>query len=287
MSSDRQPIYYVNGEYVPANKAVVSVRDLGILRGFGCFDYFRTYNGQPMTIQKNISRLRNSCSTIQLDLPWTDDQLRDIITETLRRNQGTSPIGEYDVRIVVSGGVSASNIIPEGKPTLVVMVGALKPVNPGPYVNGAKIITVDMARLFPKAKTTNYVSAIMAQKLAAQQGAIEAVYLHNNHVQEGTTSNIFAFFGNTLVTPSGDILPGITRELILQLAKTKFVVEVRPIHRSELLQADEVFVSAANKRVIPIVTVDDRTIANGKPGPNTRVIMQLFDAECKVQSPKL
>lgn len=275
-----EAVYYVNGRFVPVNEAFVSVRDLGILRGYGCFDYFRTYNGVPVTLTRNIQRLRNSCTIIGLELPWSDSELASIINQTLERNRSPSNT-EYDVRVVATGGTSSSNIIPDGKPTLVVMVQPLKPLPTELVSRGCKVITVELPRLFPNAKTTNYIPAIIAQKRALKENALEAIYLLNNNVQEGTTSNVFMFFGNTLVTtPQQDILPGITRDIVIQLAKKNFSIEVRSVSKQEFLKADEVFLTAANKRIVPVVKVDDTTIGQGIPGRNTRVLMNLFDEFC-------
>jgi len=99
------PIYYVNGEFVPASKATLSITDLGILRAYACFDYFRTFGGVPQTLKLNILRLRKSCSQILLDFPWTDEEISAILMETLRRNQKT-PTEDWGLRIVVTGGKS-------------------------------------------------------------------------------------------------------------------------------------------------------------------------------------
>jgi len=269
-------ITYVNGEYVPAEQATIHVRDLSVLRGYGTFDFLRTYDGKPITLEKNIARLRRSCEIIALELPWSDEQLSAIVLETLRRNEENSD--EFSIRIVVTGGISTSNILPDGEPSLVVMVEPLHPYPDAWYENGVKVITTDEQRIYPGAKSTNYIPAIVAQKRAKAVGGIEALYRTlEGHVTEGTTSNLFAFYGNTLVTPEDDILLGITRAAILEIAPRHYNVELRPLTYGELLKADEVFITAANKKVLPVVTVDDTTIGNGTPGEGTRHIMALFE----------
>src|SRR5262245_3988886 len=110
-------IFYINGNYVPEDQAMLPVRDLSILRGYGAFDYLRTYDGQPYRLEANIARLRKSCEILELSFPWTDAQLSEIVHETLRRNAGTSsaarsdstPPKEFSIRLVVTGGISSSN----------------------------------------------------------------------------------------------------------------------------------------------------------------------------------
>jgi len=272
-------IYYVNGQFSEADKSSVNVRDLAILRVYGCFDYLRTYNGKPFHLLRNVQRLRNSCKIIELDFPWTDQELSDIILQTLDRNRDNG-FPEKGIRVVVSGGVSSNNIIPDGKPTLAVMIEAPSNAPENLYFDGAKVVTIVMGRLFPTAKTINYIPAIIAQKKSKKAGGIEAIYVNEGYVQEGTTSNIFAFFGDKLVTPSGEILLGLTRAAVIEVAKGKFEVEICPLRYEQLLKADEVFITSANRRVLPVVDVDGKSIGNGKPGKNTKVLMKMFDEVC-------
>jgi branched-chain amino acid aminotransferase len=281
-------IFYINGKYLPEDQAMLPVRDLSILRGYGAFDYLRTYGGQPYRLEANLARLRKSCEILELPLVWSDAELTEIIQETLRRNAGTAsaarsdstPPEEFSIRLVVTGGISSSNIIPDGEASLIVMVQAAKDFPAENYENGIKVISVELHRLFPDAKSTLYTPAILAQKRAREQGAIEALYTDGNgNVLEATTSNLFAFFGNTLVTPPLDehnILAGVTRLTILELAQEHFKVEIRPLSYEELLKADEAFLTSANKEVMPVVQVDEHRIGDGKPGEGSRQLLSLF-----------
>jgi len=163
----------------------------------------------------------------------------------------------------------------------------VEPLSPYPaewYETGVKVITTDEQRLYPAAKSIAYLPAVVAQQRARAVGGIEALYrTPDGYITEGTTSNVFALFGNTLVTPEADILPGITREAILEVARPQYTVEIRPLREGELLSADEVFITAANKRVLPVVQVDDTVIGDGTPGEGTRHIMALFDELTKMR----
>src|SRR5690606_33177406 len=121
--------------------------------------------------------------------------------------------------------------------------------------------TIRESRYLPLAKSINYISAIRALKEARAQDAVEAIYVNDNtHALEGTTTNLFAFIGDKVVTPDEEILPGITRGVVLDIVKDLFPLEIREIHLEELYNADEVFITASNKQVMPIVQVDDVTI---------------------------
>lgn len=273
-------IFYVNGEYLPESAAQLNVRDLAILRGYGVFDYLRTYGGQPFRLDKNIERLCRSCELIELALPCSPAEIEAIVLETLRRNIGSA--AEFSIRLVVTGGVSSNNINPDGASSLIVIV---QPVNDYPaenFTQGVKVITVENQRLVPAAKTIMYTPAILAQKKAKAAGAIEALYHDaNGNILEATTSNFFVFFGNTLVTPpieNEEILAGVTRMTVLELAREHFQVEIRPLAYAELQRADEAFLSSANKQVMPVVQVDDLMIGTGQPGEGTQQLMALFQA---------
>lgn len=270
------PVFYINGEFVDSNDAVIHVTDLAVIRGYGAFDYLRTYGGKPFRLMANLQRLRRSCEQIYLDCPWSDQELHDIVLETVRRNA----FPEASIRILITGGTSPDNLIPNGSPSLLVMVTPLRPQPAHWYTDGVKVITVQMDRIIPGAKSINYIPAIMALKHAREAKAIEALYVnYKGHVLEGTTTNLFAFFGDTLVTPGETILPGITRNVVLELAAGDFETAVRSIPQAELYTADELFITASNKQIVPVVQVDEQTIAGGKVGERTRRIMALFRAE--------
>ena len=267
-------IFYVDGEYVPEEQAVLPIGDLAILRGYGVFDFMRTYGGRPFHLRDHIERLERSAQIVGLTLPAPVEQIEQIVLKTLRKNSA----GEYDIRIVVTGGPSEDSITPAGKPRLIVMVSELSPIPAEWYEKGVKIATVSMERRMPWAKSLNYVAAVMALREAARKSAAEAVYTDKDgNLREGTTSNIFAFVHGKLVTPCAEsVLPGITRQVVLSLAENEFEIEIRKIHRRELETAEGVFLSSSVKEVLPVVMADDATVGDGKPCERTRLIMEKF-----------
>jgi len=149
---------------------------------------------------------------------------------------------------------------------------------------GVKIISVDMNRVFITAKTTNYITALMARNIAQKANAFEALYVNQGMISECTTSNIFAFYKDKLCTPDTNILLGITRHLILDIAKEKFEVEIGPLSFEKLLMADEVFITSAGKVVLPVVQIDDHKVGNGKPGPRAQIINEMLLKRYKSKS---
>ena len=263
-------IYYVDGEFVASEKAVIPVDDLAILRGIGVFDLLRTYNGRPYFLDAHIDRLESSANKIGLSLPWSHAEIAKVVERTLAKND----IPEANIRVVVTGGSSTDFMTPSGSPRLLVLVSPVPRLPDHWYTKGVKIISWEVERPIPGAKSIDYISASMALKKAAAEGAIEALYIDRNGLAlECTTSNIFAFIGNQLVTPGRGILSGVTRKVVLELAEGFFAIDVRDISRTELLSADEVFITGTSKGLVPVIQVDDGIIADGKPGQRTRQLM--------------
>jgi branched-chain amino acid aminotransferase len=275
-------VFYVNGEFVTEDQAVISVNDMGVLRGYGVFDFLRTYSMRPFYLEDHIRRLETSARLIDLALPRPPGEIFDITMETLSRNKNNrnkNHMDEANIRLVITGGISPDSITPQNNPTLLVLVTPAHPCPAEWYRDGAAIITTHDERYIPGAKSTHYIPAILALSRARRQNAIESIYVDRySRLLEGTTTNFFAFIGDRLVTPGAAILPGITRQVVLQLAQDEFDVEIRDIHRDEMRLMDEVFITASNKEIVPVVRMDDRTIGGGKPGPRTRRIMDTFAA---------
>ncbi|MDX1991705.1 MAG: aminotransferase class IV [bacterium] len=275
-------VYYIDGEFVASEEASIPAADLAVLRGYGVFDFMRTYDGKPFHLEEHVARLFRSAEQIMLELPWTQEEVVQIVLATLDRNDHA----ESNVRIVVTGGDTTDWITPSGAPRLLVLVHPASPPAAHYYKDGAKIITVREERYLPGAKTINYIPAIRALKQAKAQDAVEAIYTDSaGRALEGTTTNLFAFFGGVLVTPGEGILPGITRGAVLELVQGVFPLEIRDLPVEDLYRADEVFITASNKQVMPVVQVDDRTIGAGVPGEMTRKVMALFSEMTRSRLP--
>jgi branched-chain amino acid aminotransferase len=270
-------IYYVDGQFVEDREAKISVEDMAVLRGFAAFDFLRTYNGAPFHLQEHLLRLQRSAKLIGLQLPHTVDEMDRIVRETLAKNDHP----ESYIRIVITGGTSPDGITPGDNPRLLVMI---TPAKSAPVVwrqEGVRIITCHVDRYMPGAKSTNYIPAIICQAEARSRQAIESVYVdRDGYLLEATTSNLVVVIGDTLVTPPCDrILQGITRQVVLDLARMEFNVEVRRLHKDEIGLLDEAFLTSTTKEVLPVIAIDSVTIGSGKPGPRTLRIMEMF-REC-------
>jgi branched-chain amino acid aminotransferase len=267
-------IYYIDGDFMEEDKASLSVKDIVVLRGFGVFDFLITYNKRPFKLKEHVARLENSAKNIGLSVQHSNDEICRIVEETILRNTHHD---ESNVRIVYTGGISSDGVTPEGNGKLLVMVTPKHVLPEWWYTAGTKIITADIERFLPDAKSTSYLNAVYALQLANKAEAIETLYVdRNQRVLEGTTSNFFYFKGDKLITAGDGILPGITRSVVLDLVKDRFEVEIRDIDRSELNEMSEAFITASNKEIVPVVQVDDLIVSSGNPGEKTKEIMRLF-----------
>ena len=262
---------YFNGKIVPFRTASLKLNDLGVLRGYGVFDYLRTYHGKPLQLEENLKRFRNSAKLIGLSVRYPKASLERAILTLIKKNR----LKEASIRMVLTGGPSSDGMTPE-KPTLYILATPFRPLPLRLYKKGGKLITFEHLRQVPEAKTINYLTAVNLQKRKRAEKAIEILYTFRGKILECATSNFFMFIGNTLVTPKQDILNGITRRTVMKLASKDYTVVERAIRVAELSHASEMFITAANKMVLPIVQIDDEIIGTGKVGKNTRALMQIF-----------
>lgn len=267
------PIYYVNGEFVAADQAVLALNDLGLVRGYGVFDYLRTYGGKPFKLAEHVQRLAASAQAIGLALPGSVAEIVAIAQETYQRNGFV----EAGIRILATGGASDNFMLPQGQPTLAVLVTPLAPGAPAEQAHGVKLISVCMDRFMPTVKSINYIGAIMATQQAKAAGAAEALYRDAaGWVSECTRSNFFALRGGQLITPQQDVLAGITKAVVMELAADDFDVVEGPLHYDELAACDEIFITSTTKEILPVVQIDEQQIGSGQPGPKTQKLIQLF-----------
>ena len=267
-------IFYVNGKYVDSANAMLPANDLAVLRGYGVFDFLRTYGGKPFQLGAHLRRLQRSSELLGLACPWDIEELMSIVMETLERN----PYEESNIRLVVTGGDSPDNFMPQGDSRLIVMVTPVKELDDHYYTAGAEVVTMNIERYIPGAKSLNYIPAIIArrQSLEMNPKSIETIYRVDGNIIEGTTSNTFMFKDGTWVTAGDRLLPGITRAEVIKLIDGYSQLETRDISVEEYRAADEVIITSSNKEVVPIVKVDDTIIGDGQVGEKARALMKVW-----------
>lgn len=264
---------FLNGDIMPVDKAFVRIDDIGILRGYGVFDFLRTYNGKPFLLKEHLLRLKNSAKALALVPPLSDKKIAALIDELLKKNK----VQEAQVRILLTGGRTVNGMGYDSKnPTFAILIEPLAVPSAELYKKGGTLITNTHMRHVHTAKTTNYINAIVLARERIKKDAIEILYLFHDYVLECSTSNFFIFKGDTLITAKDNILLGTTRNFILKFVAKGFNVEERDIKVSELKEANEAFLTATNKEILPITKIDDVSIGNGKIGKNTKKLMKKF-----------
>lgn len=263
---------YFNGKFTVADKIKIDPYDIGVLRGYGVFDVMCALGEKPFLLKEHYARLRNSARELNMKLPWSEKEWETILKKLLKLNG----FARSTVRTILTGGMSSDAFSFCGKPTVYILIENFQYYPNDIYENGAKLITHEFERMIPRAKIVNYVEAVRNQEKKKKAKALEILFVKDGKVLEASTSNVFMVKDGKVITPKDNILLGTTRNLIVKLARKKYPVEEREIVFSEFKKADEVFLTATNKFVVPIVKVDTWKVGNGKIGPITRDLMKIF-----------
>ena len=265
--------HYLNNQIVHESEATISIKDIGLTRGYGIFDYFQVYDGVPLFMEPHLERFTNSCSLMRLDIGKSQDEIAQIIRQLIHTNQ----VKHAGIKLVVTGGVSP-NGFDVSTPSLSIQVLPYLMVPEEIQEQGTSVFTHKFVRALPEVKTTNYSMAIYLSPKVKAHGAIEPLYYSDDSVSECARSNIFGVKDNMLYTPAHNILHGITRNHILEIAAEKSIeVHIRDITLEEFSQMDEVFLTGTAKRVQPIIQIDHTQIGDGHPGPTTRLLQKSFN----------
>lgn len=266
-------IVYVNGEFVPESQAKISVLDHAVLYGDGIFEAAFAWNGRIFKLDAHIDRAFRSMAAIALESPVDRDEFRRLIVEAVRRNN----LRDAYIKWIVTRGSNGKPLMdPAGCiPNLIILVQ--------PYINratqdridkGLRLKTVAVRRppgqvLDPQIKSLNYLNLVLAKLEAKASGADEALLLDmHGRICEATGCNVFVAHGKKLRTPRHDILFGITRDSIIELAReNQLSVEETELELYDAYTADELVICGTAGGLLPVVEVDGRVIGNGKPGP--------------------
>jgi len=268
-------LIYIDGEFYPENEAKISVFDHGLLYGDGVFEGIRVYNGRIFKLGEHIERLYESAKTVGIEVPLSKEEFKKAIIEVVRRNN----LRDAYIRPIVTRGRGRLGLDPRHcqKPTVIIIPQRLEEY---PLTVAAKkavrAIVSSIRRtppfcLPPMVKSLNYQNNILAKLEAIRAGVDEAIMLDwMGYVCEGTGDNIFIVKNGVLITPPiyASILPGITRQTIIDIAKRlKMEVLERNITIHDLYNADEVFLTATGIEIVPVIEIDGRKIGSGEPGP--------------------
>ena len=263
--------FLLNGKIVKSEDAFLGVTDLALLRGFGIFDFCRTQNGKPFLLDKYLNRFFNSSKCIDLEIPYSKDFIKESVYELLEKNGFI----ESGIRMVLTGGYTENGYSP-GDPNFFILIEKINFPDPKYYEKGIKLILHEHQRELSHIKSINYLTPISIRKRTEKAKAYDVLYYSKDKILEVSRSNIFIVKNNTIITPRDNVLKGITRATVINLAKGIFEVEERDIFIEELYKADEVFMTGTTKRVLPVKKIDDHIFINNKPGKVTSTLISLY-----------
>jgi len=273
---------YLDGRFVQKEEAKVSVFDHGLLYGDGVFEGIRAYHGRVFRLDAHVDRLYDSAKTIDLAPPLPKEEMKELILETIRRNN----LRDAYIRPVVTRGVGDLGLDPRKcpKPTVFIIATEWGAMYGDLYEKGLKAVSVSVRRnaaesLPPNAKTLNYLNNILAKMESYYKGGDEAIIFDTNgYLSEGSGDNIFVVKNGLFQTPPNqNNLRGVTQAVALECAKELGIgIQCQNMGFYDLYTADEVFVTGTAAEIGPIVKIDGGTIGDGKVGPVTRRLMAAF-----------
>ena len=268
---------YLNGRYVSGREACVSVDDRGFTFADGLYEVIRVYYGKPFRPREHLERLADGCRFLRIDLKNIDN-LEQICAKLIAENGLQDD--EATVYIQVTRGIAPRKHpfpSPQVSPTVLISASRFLPYF-DQLSNGIRVVLVPDNRWENcNIKTIMLLPNVLAQQRAVEKGAAEALFVRSGIILEGTHSNFFAVIDNELIThpECGHILPGITRKTVLEIcADIGLTCHEKPVEISSLLKASELFVAGTTLEITPVVEVDDRIIADGRPGRITCLLQK-------------
>jgi D-alanine transaminase/branched-chain amino acid aminotransferase len=267
----------VNGKIVPANEAVLQVNDIAIQRGYGVFDFFKVVNGRPVFLEDHLDRLYRSMDALHLSIQENRTILKREIELLIEKNV----LPECGVRITITGGYA-----PDGyavvEPNRIITVQPLQLVRT--LGSGIALMTYEHQRQLPGVKTIDYLMAVSLQGLMQSKGAQDILYHTHGVVSECPRANFFIVNKEgVLQTPLNNILEGVTRKKILEIAKMQELpAEVTMLTLDDVFNAEEAFITSTTKHILPVLQIDEKKIGSGTTGRLTRqlsesLIRRVFD----------
>lgn len=253
-------ICYQNGSYLPRSEVFLGVEDLAFTRGYAAYECLRAYGKSLFYFDEHMERLKSTLSTLFLPLP--EGNIASILMTLIEKN----PIDDLVFRMYVTG-----------TGTFIILVDLPSPPTPEQLSHGVSVMTTPLPRTFPSVKSTNYTSAMVSTKQALSQGFYEALYLDDqDNLLELTKANFFAVVNGTLYTAKDNILHGITRNIVISLARQNNIPIVEAtIPKSKIPSFSEAFLTNTTKEILAITQIDAFSIPRG---PITDLLLDRFKA---------
>ncbi|WP_164110736.1 MULTISPECIES: aminotransferase class IV [Sphingobacterium] len=261
-----------NGVLIPEKEAKLATNDLAIARGYGIFDYFKTVNNTAIFLEDNLDRFYRSAELMDLPVKYSRDELKNFIEVLMQVNN----IPQSGIKILLTGGYSSDGYS-IAEPNLIISQHSITR-NIGQEEQGIRLFPFDYHRPFSQVKSIDYVMGIQALKVAKSHGADDVVYVQNGLISECPRANFFLVSSEgNLLTAADDVLQGVTRKKIIEVAREVTEVEVRDISIVDLQWAREAFISSTTKNITPITSVLGYKDFESGAGPITKQLQRRLE----------
>ena len=271
---------YLNGKYIAANKATVSVLDRGFMFGDGVYEVIPVYSGKAFAIQGHLDRLQRSLDAIEIKNPLTIQAWQEIIDQLIEKNTGDQDAMIY---LQLTRGVMQKRdhvFSRDMSPTILLMCQPLEYPAQDKNTKGIKVITRDDNRWADcYIKSINLLPNVLLKQYAVEHEAVESILIRDGYAIEGSASNLFIVKDDIIRTPpvSRHMLGGITREVILKICSDeKIVAREIVVTEDELHDADEVWITSSTKEIVPVTMLNKHKVGHGVPGSKWLQLIELY-----------
>jgi D-alanine transaminase len=268
-------LVYLNGEYKPLAEASINVLDRGFTFGDGVYEVIPVFNRTIFRFEEHIQRLDNSLKAIYMTNPLSKEDWLSIFHKLIDSVEQT----EQSVYLQITRGVTERDhdISLAVNPTIFAMS---RPIEKKDLSTGIKSIThEDIRWQYCDIKAITLLPSVLLRHKAKKQGAKEAILIRDGYVTEGAASNVFICKNNEILTPPKNnyVLPGITRDLVLEILSNNNINYVETSIREErLLDSDEIWVTSSTWEIVPVIELDNKPVGSGKSGPMWHKVNQLY-----------
>jgi D-alanine transaminase len=260
---------YLNGDFLPEGDACVSVLDRGFIFGDGVYEVIPAYGKRPFRLQGHLERLQNSLDGVRINNPHTADEWQYLIQKIIDANEGED---QSVYMQITRGAAKRDHAFPSNaKPTVLIMSNPLSSANAELLKSGvAAITTEDIRWIYCHIKAICLLPNVLLRQKAIDAQSAEAILIRDGLATEGAASNLFIVHDGIIRTPPKGplLLPGITRDLVLELAEENHIpYEEANILEADLGRAEEIWLTSSTKEILPVTQLNGQPVGNGKPGP--------------------
>jgi len=267
-----------NGEIHKTAEPVLKVNDLGLLRGYGVFDFFPIVQSKPLFFNDYWNRFSSSAKQMRLPFEWEEGPFTELLDHLIQINELTDGF----CKLLLTGGYSSNGFHPDKDPNLIVTTQGPIHYPAVNYEKGIKLLSIEYVREYPTIKSINYMTVLLARDRLREEAAEDVLYYSPESVTESSRSNFFIIDKNNILkTPGNNILAGITRSKVLGISKNLIEVQITDVTLDEVREARSAFLTSTTKGIMPVTRIDDFAINEGRIDPVIAKLQHGLEQETK------